>query len=623
MPDAYSTFPTGWMQRALPTFWPAERRVSGTQSGLFCIEGDAGSGWRLEGLAFSLADAFAIGERLHAAPSPFARLYAYAVQARGRRPRPVYWLPDSYRVQTEGGWQGRLFQAAVRNTPFALDVAADGIFRPAGWQRALSTAQAAIAEGRSVVLLGQAGAGKSTFLADLGQQLVRAGVRAVTLHGMAPLPPDLQADAVLLDDAGRAREELLSSLLQCGRPLVLTGPAQSRLLLAAAAWLPEVVRLEPLSAHEAASFIAGRLARAGRSPQWADPEAVLGLVQYSGGVLRALILLAGAAAFLADLECSSQLRLRHVEHASAIAEAGGAQVRPEGRPAGVPLRSRLRHARSRFGTRAWRGAWLPPAGAGLALVIGLYAAVPWHSAKPDTARFDPAVLDRESGTGDHVDMASRSIGAAAPSTTAAQPAPVLANTAQRPPDAGALASGEPRESADRDAESRLASAGDPDDARSDQALGGGFDGNVSVAGKGAPSPDEPDRAASTEPLAVANARPGFADERALLGSFKGPVNNETLHLSGKLSLEIVSGGTPGVIRARFHAWDGLLGTGELLGTISTEGRIALSGQLLVGRNPFLCNLTGVIRGDQVTGSARFVRPWGGAVALSSFNLLRS
>ncbi|MGI4942595.1 MAG: hypothetical protein ACRYHQ_18845 [Janthinobacterium lividum] len=80
----------------------------------------------------------------------------------------------------------------------------------------------------------------------------------------------------------------------------------------------------------------------------------------------------------------------------------------------------------------------------------------------------------------------------------------------------------------------------------------------------------------------------------------------------------------GAITARFDASQGLLGSGVLAGSMSGTGRITASGQLMVGKNPFNCDLSGTIVGDKLTGSASFVRSGNtGWAARSVFTLTRA
>ena len=99
--------------------------------------------------------------------------------------------------------------------------------------------------------------------------------------------------------------------------------------------------------------------------------------------------------------------------------------------------------------------------------------------------------------------------------------------------------------------------------------------------------------------------------------------NETMGQGGQLALALRTQGGPGPVTAHFHAYAGLIGTGELTGTMSPDGRLSLSGRLMMGRNPFDCTLSGTVEGGRLTGSATFIRAGGGTTAQSSFTLSRS
>jgi hypothetical protein len=106
-------------------------------------------------------------------------------------------------------------------------------------------------------------------------------------------------------------------------------------------------------------------------------------------------------------------------------------------------------------------------------------------------------------------------------------------------------------------------------------------------------------------------------------SFRGPVYNETMGQGGQMALVISKQNGSGAFSARFNAWGGLIGSGELSGHLSADGRIVASGQLMMGRNLFLCELVGTIQGDQLAGSATFVRAGTGHTARSHFTLSKS
>ena len=103
--------------------------------------------------------------------------------------------------------------------------------------------------------------------------------------------------------------------------------------------------------------------------------------------------------------------------------------------------------------------------------------------------------------------------------------------------------------------------------------------------------------------------------------FRGPVYNETMERGGQMSLVITRRGPSEAVGARFEAWGGLLGSGDMAGTLSEDGRLSLSGRLMVGKNPFDCELSGQVSGSTLTGSASFVRSGGvGRVSRSRFTL---
>ena len=60
----------------------------------------------------------------------------------------------------------------------------------------------------------------------------------------------------------------------------------------------------------------------------------------------------------------------------------------------------------------------------------------------------------------------------------------------------------------------------------------------------------------------------------------------------------------------------------LTGDIGTDGRITLSGRLMMGRNPFDCALQATLKGERLVGAATFVRATSGVAAHSSFTLSR-
>lgn len=130
-----------------------------------------------------------------------------------------------------------------------------------------------------------------------------------------------------------------------------------------------------------------------------------------------------------------------------------------------------------------------------------------------------------------------------------------------------------------------------------------------------------DSATTTRPNKNTTERQKFVMSRSFL-YYHGSISNETLHQIGQFSVVIGMQGQADLIIVRVHASDGLLGDGELSGALSQDGRFFASGQLLMGSNPFTCDLTGLIEGGKLTGSAKFVHNVNGNTAYGYFNLTK-
>ncbi|HYZ62093.1 MAG TPA: hypothetical protein VE650_06520, partial [Acetobacteraceae bacterium] len=369
-------------------------------------------------------------------------------------------------------------------------------------------------------------------------------------------------------------QEMLAALLFVDAPVALAALPGFERRLEGMRRVPNVVWIEPLGLEDVARFVAARFRSAGRPPALLDPEAVLRLARYSEGVPARLQRLAGAAVFFADLECAPRIGCDHVELAAAVGRGLRGAARPvPALPAARPLRSKPLQARL---------APLAAAVAGFALVGATSWTARWMGGHAESAQTEPA-------DGPAMELA-------------AGPGALEASVA-------VAAGPKPDEVPLRPEERRVTGES-------------GFDAEFSLS----KTELEEGVGLMAGSLGAAGVRSGIEPDQGLetpgeLGAFRGRVHNETLGLSGKLSVVLVRTGTG--VKARFHAWDGLLGTGELAVKTSADGRIAASGQLLMGKNPFLCSLNGVIRGNRFIGRAEFVRPWGGPVAHSSFDLLRS
>lgn len=104
-------------------------------------------------------------------------------------------------------------------------------------------------------------------------------------------------------------------------------------------------------------------------------------------------------------------------------------------------------------------------------------------------------------------------------------------------------------------------------------------------------------------------------------TFRGPVMNVTMQQGGQLALMILQR-EPGRITIDFRASSGLIGAGQMTGTMTGDGRISATGRLMMGRNPFNCVLNAFSDGKTLVGEASFTRVGTHSSAHGTFNLTR-
>ena len=484
---------------------------------------------------------------------------------------------------------------AVADPVFQSQIASEAAVPHPAWQRARAAALEALFSGDAAVLLGLPGSGKTLLLQDLARTLRNADqpVRFVRQPGILDGPRG--NDILLVDEADALDADALATLCASSAPVLLAALPRSAERLAGHP--VRHVALDPLAPEEVAHFVAARLAAAGRPRDLLEPEAVLALARHSGGLVRLVNTIGGAALFLAGWDGSPRVGLRHVEEAAAMRSVPGEAAPPAGpsfaSPAApLPAAALPNYSRALLQRRAALGS--------MTAAAGVLFALPWLVQK-QLGGLLPAA---QAGTGAR-DLASRTVQAA----QAGAGRPSLAVADEDGPTAAAVAK-------PASAQPELAGLGAQPAASAPSTLA------ASLPQAAPQRPAALDRPALDRPaLAAASHRATAASETALL--FQGSIFNETMGQGGHVSLAIQRQASTGAIIARFNASQGLVGSGVLTGSVSGTGRITASGQLLMGRSPFTCELDGALVGDMLTGSASFARPSGGVTYRSRFSLVRA
>ena len=490
----------------------------------------------------------------------------------------------------------------VADTPFRIPVTSGEAFAHPQWRQARAALLAILARGGAAVLLGSPGCGKTLLLHDLARTLRHGGasVRLIA-RSNAPVPAGT-ADVLLVDDAGYLDTDGLAALCATGAPLVLAAHPDFADRLAGLSLSVAPVTLDPLPPQEVARFVAARLLASGQPRGFLEPEAVLALARHSGGLLRLVNVLGAAATFLARLEGSPRVCLRHVEEATAICHGMGEDALPAAPAKAETARAATTrvagaHVEGALTMRASNPAWQQRRAVYAAATVALCLALAGGL----------AFRDREVGQ---------------PSKTQASDGGPLAD-GHHTVEATALA-GAPSVEGDPAAGAR----GDDPNAKPPRPELNHEPGDQATRLDAVDPPRPPAtlqrgaRAVRPSVDAAIEARQTVQPPDAPV-SFRGPIINDTMGRLGRVVLVIRKQDAPGLIIVRFDASAGLLGSGELTGRLSGDGRITASGQLMMGSNPFMCDLSGVISGNGLTGSARFFRSSSGYTAHSRFTLNRS
>jgi hypothetical protein len=338
-------------------------------------------------------------------------------------------------------------------SPFRLQLSLADLVEHRGWRHARAQALDALERGESVALLGPSGTGKTLLLRSIAQALEGLGRHVATAGAAGPLDAPSGADILLVDEAGTRSTEDLARLAASGPPFLLAALPGFAPRLAELPGPVVRVALEKLAPAEIEGLVAARLAAGGRPRDMFAPEALQALARHSGGRLRLVLVLAGAALFVAEREGAPRVGADHVDDAAemrgvAVDEASPAELEPESTPpppppapaplaaplpAPLPAPARLRLGsecplsergtgrRSRAGAW-WRRVTVGMAAAGLVVGVGAALLAPHVATPPRTPPFTLAEAPPAAPEP-----------APPPISPAPEPAPLVANVPAPPP----------------------------------------------------------------------------------------------------------------------------------------------------------------------------------------------
>ena len=542
----------------------------------------------------------------------------------------------------------------IGDGPFRLQVPPSQAFAHPQWQRARQGVLDALQAGRSALLTGPPGAGKTLLLHDLSQTLRQDGVAARLVdHTDAPRQGP-RREILLVDEAGSMRAEELASLCRRDAPCVLAALPSFTERLAELDQSFVRVTLEALAPEDVAQYVASNIAASGQEPDLLEPGAVQALADRSGGLLRLVNALGGAAVFLAALEGAGHVTTRHVEEADSLRRgataetaASGALPSPQAVPPDTPP-----DTRPQAPPQGTRGSDVAPACAspatatgsvvsgeeGLANLSGTDAAEPMQvadapageAALPVPAlRADATARLGSSPSADagqpRMARRARRLGSAAAGLTVALLGGLVLLRAASEGQRSRWNSVDPASVMPFETETPSPAAQPVETARSQAPVapenGVPPSPEVQPPRQERAMPARPPLRTAPDPEATRSGGESWRADKEGTLSFRGTVFNETMRQGGRLVLTLRQRPNEAV-SIRFEASNGLIGSGELAGRLTPDGHITVSGTLMMGRNPHDCELTGVMTGTHLTGAATFQRHGSGNRTRSTFSLLR-
>lgn len=483
-------------------------------------------------------------------------------------------------VPTWGHRVNQISAAIEAAHPFEWQVLPERAFAHAGWERARQTVLEALAAKWMPVILGEAGSGKTLLLREL-ESTFRAGGLKVHFSERGDEAEPVGADVVhLVDEADALDDETLRQLAAKGRATVLAALPRFARRLDKLQGQIATVTLAPLSPAEVEEFVTSRLAPDARTPGLFTEDAIAMLASLSGGLPRMVNVLGRASLFQARLEGAPHVEARHVEAAEAMRHGVDLRDAPADEPAAPAEDPPRRPAYGRELVVVPRPDARPAPSRARRRLVPVLLGVPVLAISA-WLLFSSSLLPE----GTRSPSAAVEVASAPPPAPAAQQPPVVTM-----PDALASGSDAPASPAE--------AAGAPPSTVASAVL--------------PPPPPAPPRPYAPTTASVSRPPPQAAPSSEALapaeaGRFRGTVFNDTLGRGGGLRLVVNRIGPGDAVVVEFEAYGGLIGTGQLRGRLSRDGKLVAFGTLMMGRNPFGTELEGTISGDTLVGTARYTR----------------